>query len=61
MCEGNVTRNLELPIYMVFPKLYSCPSLKYEWCQLDFEIDLLVIFKDGSKLTVNIPLKLIRS
>lgn len=61
MCDGNVTRNIELPIYMILPRYYSCPSLKYLWCQLDFEIDFLIIFKDGFKVTVNIPLKLIRS
>lgn len=61
MCDGNVTRNLELPIYMILPRYYSCPSFKYLWCQLDFEIDLQIIFKDGFKVTVNIPLKLVRS
>ena len=40
MCDGNVTRNLELPIYMILPRYYSCPSLAYLWCEIDFEVVL---------------------
>lgn len=61
MCDGNVTRNLEIPIYMILPRYYSCPSVKYKWARIDFDIDLLIIFVSGFKVTVNIPLKLIRN
>lgn len=36
MCDGNVTRNLELPIYMILPRYYSCPSAKFLWCEINF-------------------------
>lgn len=46
---------------MILPRYYSCPSVKYLWCHIDFEVDLVIIFRDGFKVTVNIPLKLVRS
>jgi hypothetical protein len=61
ICDGNVTRNLEIPLYMILPRYYSCPSVKYLWCQVSFEVNLQIIFKDGYKVSVNIPIKIIRS
>jgi hypothetical protein len=61
LCDGDVTRNMELPIFMILPRYYSCPSIKYKWLHLTFEINLVIGFKDGYKVTANIPLKLIRN
>ncbi len=61
LCDGDVTRNMELPIFMILPRYYSCPSIKYKWFHLTFEINLVIGFKDGYKVTANIPLKLIRN
>lgn len=36
LCDGDVTRNMELPIYMILPRYYSCPSIKYKWIHLTF-------------------------
>lgn len=27
--EGNATRGLEIPFYMIFPKYFSCPNFSY--------------------------------
>jgi len=27
IAEGDVCRNLSLPIYMIFPRLFTCPTL----------------------------------
>ena len=61
ICDGNVTRNLEIPIYMIFPRYFSCPSVKYLEYRVDFEVNLLIIFRDGFKVTVNLPIKIVRS
>ena len=61
VCDGNVTRNLEIPLYMILPRYYSCPSVRYLWCHINFEVNLQIIFKDGYKVLVNLPLKLMRS
>lgn len=46
---------------MILPRYYACPSVKYLWCTVTFEVNLQIIFKDGYKVLVNIPLKLVRS
>lgn len=27
VADGDVIRDMEIPLYMLFPKLYSCPSV----------------------------------
>lgn len=61
ICDGNVTRNIEIPLYMILPRYYSCPTVKYLWCNVNFEVNLQIIFKDGYKVSVNIPIKIVRS
>lgn len=56
-----MTRDLQIPIYMIFPLYFSCPSLKYLEYRVDFEVNLLISFRDASKVTVNLPVKIIRS
>ena len=56
-----MTRDLQIPIYMIFPRYFSCPSVKYMEYRVDFEVNLLIILKDGLKVTVNLPIKIIRS
>jgi hypothetical protein len=46
---------------MIFPRHFSCPSIKYLEYRVDFEINLVIIFKDGFKVTVDVPIKIIRS
>lgn len=61
ICDENVAQNLEIPLYMILPRYYSCPSVRYLWCTVNFEVNLQIIFKDGYKVLVNLPLKLVRS
>jgi hypothetical protein len=61
ICDGNVTRNIDIPMYMILPRYYSCPSVKYLWCQVNFEVNLQIIFKDGYKVSANLPIKIVRS
>jgi hypothetical protein len=61
ICDGNVTRNIDIPMCMILPRYYSCPSVKYLWCQVNFEVNLQIIFKDGYKVSANLPIKIVRS
>jgi len=68
--EGNATRGLEIPFYMIFPKYFSCPNFSYReyagniyWIYIfivDFEVNLIMILFDGFKVTLNFPLNVIR-
>lgn len=61
VCDGNITPKLEIPIYMLFPKYHSCPSVNYKGYKIDFEVNLNVVFKGGFKVGINQPIKILRS
>ena len=54
--EGNLCRDMVVPIYMVFPRLHSCPTLKTKKFKIEFEINLLCCFGDGHLVTENLPI-----
>mmetsp|Transcript_1925 Transcript_1925/g.3071 ORF Transcript_1925/g.3071 Transcript_1925/m.3071 type:complete len:300 (+) Transcript_1925:159-1058(+) len=58
--DGNVCRNLSVPMYMVFPRLFSCPTLVTSQYKIEFEVNLVVVFADGYMITENFPLLLYR-
>jgi len=58
--EGNVTRGFEIPIFMIFPRLFTCPTLATRTFKIDFEVNLVVMFSDGRLVTEKFPIKLAR-
>jgi hypothetical protein len=38
---------MELPIYMILPRLYTCPSLSTAQFSINFEMNLVVAFQQG--------------
>ncbi|KAJ8600773.1 hypothetical protein CTAYLR_006117 [Chrysophaeum taylorii] len=61
IADGDVTRNLVVPIYMIFPRLFTCPSMATNDFSVDFEVNLIVIFADGYMITENFPIQLHRN
>ena len=59
--SDQVARNLAIPIYMIFPRLFTCPTLTAGDFKLEFEVNLIVIFGDGYMITENFPITLVRS
>jgi hypothetical protein len=58
--EGNLCRDMVVPIYMVFPRLHCCPTLKTQSFKIEFEINLMIIFEDGHVITENFPITVVR-
>lgn len=58
--EGNVCRGLTIPMYMVFPRLFSCPTHLGSNFKIEFEVNLVVIFSDGYMITENFPIMIYR-
>mmetsp|Transcript_16388 Transcript_16388/g.33738 ORF Transcript_16388/g.33738 Transcript_16388/m.33738 type:complete len:306 (-) Transcript_16388:94-1011(-) len=44
---GDVARNMVIPIYMVLPRVYTCPSLSTATFAVGFEVNLQIVFEDG--------------
>ncbi|XP_030058079.1 vacuolar protein sorting-associated protein 26C [Microcaecilia unicolor] len=60
IAEGDVCRGLPIPIYMVFPRLFTCPTLQTTNFKIEFEVNVVVMLQDDHLITENFPLKLSR-
>lgn len=60
LADGDVCRGLPIPIYMVFPRLFTCPTLSTSNFKVEFEVNLVVIFQDDHLVTENFPITLTR-
>eukprot|EP00033_Pygsuia_biforma_P002785 GCRY01003075.1.p1 GENE.GCRY01003075.1~~GCRY01003075.1.p1 ORF type:complete len:298 (+),score=53.86 GCRY01003075.1:197-1090(+) len=61
VAEGDVCRKLVLPLYMVFPRLFTCPTLTTKTFKVEFEVNLVILLEDGHLITENFPVKLLRT
>ncbi len=60
IAEGNVVRNVAIPIHMVFPRLFTCCTTITKLFKVEFEVNLIVLFSDNHMVTENFPLILCR-
>ncbi|XP_051539598.1 vacuolar protein sorting-associated protein 26C [Myxocyprinus asiaticus] len=60
IAEGDVCHGLSIPIYMVFPRLFTCPTLETTNFKVEFEVNVVIVLHDDHLITENFPLKLVR-
>ena len=60
IADGDVCRDIVIPIFMLFPRLFTCPSIDTLTFKIEFELNLVLLFSDGFLLTENFPLSLYR-
>jgi len=58
--EGDVVSGLTIPIYMIFPRLFTCPTLATKTFKIEFEINLVIMFHDGAIRNENFPIRIVR-
>lgn len=59
--EGDVCRNILIPIHMIFPRLFTCPTLVTNNFKIEFEVNVVVVFEDEHIITENFPIKIVRA
>ena len=60
IADGAVCNGWKIPVHMVFPRLFTCPTAVGKTFKVEFEVNLVILFSDGHLLTENFPLKLSR-
>ncbi|XP_050312057.1 vacuolar protein sorting-associated protein 26C [Anthonomus grandis grandis] len=58
--DGDIPHNVPIPIYMVFPRLFTCPTLMTTNFKIEFEVNIVVVFDDNHLITNNLPIILVR-
>ncbi|XP_064610239.1 vacuolar protein sorting-associated protein 26C-like [Liolophura sinensis] len=60
IADGDVCRGITIPIHMIFPRLFTCPTLSTNNFKVEFEVNIVVVFHDDHLVTENFPIKLTR-
>merc|ERR1711865_810674 len=47
LVHGDPCRGMPIPIYMIFPRLFTCPTVTVRTFKIQFEVNLIVQFADG--------------
>lgn len=58
--EGEVCRGLSIPLYMIFPRIFTCPTSIGDSFRVEFEVNIIVVFEDHYMITENFPISLYR-
>ena len=65
VADGDVAAGLELPIHMVLPRLYTCPSVSARAWGVSFELSIAAVAGDASgaeaSASVQLPITLVRT
>jgi len=60
LTDGDVVPGLKVPIYMIFPRLFTCPTVAARTFKVDFEVNIALMFPDGRQVSKKFPLILVR-
>lgn len=47
--------------YMIFPRLFTCPTLATDNFKVEFEVNVVIVLQTGDLITENFPIKLVRA
>jgi hypothetical protein len=59
--DGDVNHDVEIPLFMIFPRFFSCATLETKIAKINFEINLIVVLVNGFVITENFPINAWRS
>ena len=51
---------MTIPIYMIFPRLFTCATILTNEFRVEFDLNLVVLFEDSYQITENFPIILYR-
>uniref|UniRef100_U5EY14 Vacuolar protein sorting-associated protein 26C n=1 Tax=Corethrella appendiculata TaxID=1370023 RepID=U5EY14_9DIPT len=61
IADGNVCPKIPIPIYMILPRLFTCPTLLTKNFKIEFEVNLVILFQDDYLVTENFQILLKRT
>ena len=61
IAEGDVCRKMAIPMHMIFPRLFTCPTVAAKNFKVEFEVNVVVLLQDGHLITENFPIRIVRT
>jgi hypothetical protein len=59
--DGDVNRDVEIPLFMIFPRYFACACLQTKIAKISFEMNIIVVLVNGIVITENFPINTWRS
>ena len=59
--DGDVNKDVEIPLYMIFPRFFSCSTVETKIVKLNFEVNVILVLVNGLVITENFPINTWRS
>ena len=59
--DGDVIKEVEIPLFMLFPRVFSCASMDTPECSVGFEMNVVIVLVNGVIIAQNFPINLWRS
>ena len=60
VAEGDVARGIPIRLHMVFPRMFTCPSVASRTFKVEFEVNIVVMLEDNHVITEGFPITLVR-
>ena len=60
LAAGDIVHEVAIPIHMVFPRLFTAPSVSTKSFSVSFEVNIIVLLGNNNLVTENHPLKLVQ-
>ena len=58
--SGQNGEDWKIPIYMLFPRLFTCPTVNIKAFKIEFEVNIIINFDAGHVVTETFPITLWR-
>ena len=58
--DGNVNKGQEIPLYMLFPKTFSCANINANDTEVTFAMNIIIVLVNGLVISDNFPINLFR-
>jgi hypothetical protein len=59
--DGDVNQDVEIPLFMIFPRYFTCATFENKLAKLAFELNIIVVLVNGFVITENFPINTWRS
>ncbi|PAA72801.1 hypothetical protein BOX15_Mlig009232g1, partial [Macrostomum lignano] len=60
VADGDAPRGIKIPLHMVLPRLFTCPSVSATNFRIEFEVNIVVVFQDDYLVSENIHIRVSR-
>ncbi|RXG60234.1 Down syndrome critical region protein 3 [Armadillidium vulgare] len=60
LCSGDIPRGVNIPVYMMLPRLFTCTTTIAPTFKIEFELNIIIIFDNDHLVMESFPIHLTR-